>query len=330
MIRAGAEKVADRVLTVLAVVGVLCVVMTLMAAVFDLRVLVFKSGSMSPTIQTGAVALTRQVEAHDLEVGDIVSVPVDDTRVTHRIQSITRDGNEADLVLKGDANQTVDQEPYTVTSADRVLFDVPLLGYVVDAFSGPLGVFVGGMLAAVLLFLVLRPRPGRRRRRRGVQLVAAVVTVFLLVPGLLLSGRVTPTQAFWQDSGTVTSGNFAAHTVISQTMPTCTNEGGILGILGYARLHWNSVDPRYEYAWTATRVSNGAVLASGTVAPAATGAERTLDIRSSLLSLTIGSVFVDVTVRARLSASPTWQAGTTTTVRVQSSSVLLGISIRCA
>ncbi|ORI18646.1 signal peptidase I [Rhodococcus sp. 1163] len=146
-------------LTVGAISGLVCIGIALAAAIFGITPLVFRSGSMSPAIDTGALAFARSTPATELEVGDVVSVTnASGDRVTHRIESIeVVTGNSATLVLKGDANTDVDSEPYVVSEADRILFSVNRLGYVVTWLSGPVAVFAGGVLVGVLLMVAWRP-----------------------------------------------------------------------------------------------------------------------------------------------------------------------------
>ena len=222
----------ETALTVGAVLGLLCILATVLAVVLDVRPVVFRSGSMAPAIDTGALALSRTVDAGDLAVGDVVTVRDESgTRVTHRIRSLTRTGDQATLVLKGDANSVADASPYVVESVDRVVLDVPLLGYVVSALSGRAGTFGGGLLVGLLLTTVLRRRhdddatepatepagpvqvgppvaapvraplvPAGRRR---------VLTVLAVVGLAVLLAGTRSTSAAWTDDATVVSGSFS-------------------------------------------------------------------------------------------------------------------------
>ena len=150
-----------------AVLGALCLLLTMAAAVFGLRPLVFLSGSMSPTIETGALAISHEVSASGLRPGDVVSVPTHGgERVTHRIVAVAMDGEEAELTLRGDANATSDADTYRVSHADRVLFDVPLVGYAIGWMAGPVGLFLLGLYAAFLLSVVFKGSPERVRGGR--------------------------------------------------------------------------------------------------------------------------------------------------------------------
>jgi signal peptidase I len=243
------------VLTVGAVLGVVCLLLAAGSALFGLRPLVFRSGSMSPTIDTGALGLAREVDAAGLEVGDVVSVPTGDgERVTHRIVRVTHRGETATLALRGDANEAPDARTYVVGSADRVLLDVPLLGYAVSWVVGPAGLFLLGLYAAFLLSVLLRPEapaaprggpgddegggpapgggpgtstePGTgsdadRTTLRPGAVGRGIVVVAL---GVLVAGLaplpVTPTLAAWSDTASVGGSGFGVG-LPAPSGPTC-------------------------------------------------------------------------------------------------------------
>lgn len=163
----------DVVLNLGAGLGALCIAITLSGVLLDVTPLVFRSGSMSPEIRTGALALARGVDADEVREGDVVSVlSREGVRITHRVVSAEPNGDTTRLILKGDANPVADQEPYDVTEVDRVLVDVPWLGHVVSTLSGPVGLFLAGVLVSVLAFAAFgprrttAPRGGARRAER--------------------------------------------------------------------------------------------------------------------------------------------------------------------
>lgn len=142
-------------LNVGATLGLLCIVAALASLFFGVKPLVFRSGSMSPAIHTGALALSKTVPADELAVGDIVSVVNNQgTRITHRVAALEPSNGGVVLVtLKGDANKQPDLAPYPVTEADRVFFHVNGLGYVAAWLSSPLAIFLGGGLVGALIVL---------------------------------------------------------------------------------------------------------------------------------------------------------------------------------
>lgn len=316
-------------LTVGAILGTACIVLAIVGAAYNVKPLIFRSGSMGPTIPAGALGLAKPADASDLKVGDIVSVKSHGTRITHRIQRISVSGATADLTLKGDANRVPDAHSYRVKSADRVFFHLPYAGYFVSYASGPVGLIITGMLASMLLWLVVRPtrrggasRTGGARRGSGAALLLLGATV-------LTWGSLRPVAAWasFSDQGTVGSGSFSAHTVVSQAQPTCTDVNGFLGLGNIARLTWSQVNAKYEYYWE-LRTTGGTAVASGTVGSGtAQGGTVTLDISTGLIG---ANANYNVVVRARLASSTSWVASSATTTQVRRASIIIiGVSFRC-
>ena len=225
--------VVDRTLTLLAGFGVACVLVTLAGPAFGLHALFFRSGSMQPTIGTGAMALAVQVPVSEVRTGDVVSVTTPQgSRVTHRVVSRTGDA----LVLKGDANAVPDATPYRTETVDRVVTHVPMLGYVVGWLTGPLGLVLLGVLGLGLLALVVRPE-----LLAGVAVVT-IVTVAVLGPGQVRPGWAAP----WTDPATVSGSSYTAG-VVGAPVVTCTtglatvrfNWAAVPGATGY-RVHYGS------------------------------------------------------------------------------------------
>jgi signal peptidase I len=286
------------VLTASAVLGVACILTAIVCVTFGFRLLAFQSGSMSPTIDTGSLALARTVDAGDLAKGDVVSVhTATGSRVTHRIVGLQSHGHSATLELRGDANPVADAAPYTVSRADRVLFSVPYVGYLGSLLTSPLGlVMLGVYLCFLLSVLFERPRPPRSARRRdgpdpaesGSAPTAAVLTVLSLVVAAavgtsVLTIRSGGTLAFWTDPVTpVTTGALATATIAAPATFTC---GGI-GALGVT-FNWAAVPGATSY--TVHYGSNGGstVTTTGTTA--------------TVLSLGLGTAWVTATF-----GSTTW------------------------
>ncbi|MGW0173598.1 hypothetical protein ACWDUM_07105 [Rhodococcus sp. NPDC003322] len=155
----GRSRGREIALNVGAIAGLICVLAAAASFFFGIKPLVFRSGSMSPDIPTGALALARTTPAADLAVGDVVSVENEQgTRITHRIHDIVSgDSTGAVLILKGDANRDADISPYPVTEADRVFFSVPGLGYAVSWLSSPAAIFLGGAFVGGLMVLAFGP-----------------------------------------------------------------------------------------------------------------------------------------------------------------------------
>ncbi|MGU3292548.1 signal peptidase I [Williamsia sp. M5A3_1d] len=237
----------ETALTVGAVAGVLCVLAAVAAVAFGLSPLVFRTGSMAPTIGVGDVAIARSVPASSLAVGDIVSVNrPDGERVTHRVVSIdSRVGNSTTMTLRGDANNVADAAPYTVTTVDRVVFDIPKVGYVLGVLASPYAWVLTTLATLGLLWIAFGPdrrRPDRqspprhaapvattvRRRTVAVQGVAALLVIAAAVTGYT---RTSGTLAALTDSATA-SGTVSAIRPTAPASLSCVNQSGA------ARLSW--------------------------------------------------------------------------------------------
>lgn len=251
---AGLSKLQNALLTVGAVLGTLCLVLALAGVLLGVKPLMFRSGSMVPAIGTGALGISVPVDGRSIRPADVVSVHnAAGVRVIHRVVRSDVQGEATRLTLKGDANNVADSEPYVVDQADKVLFSVPALGYVIAWLSTPAATFLGGLLSAYLLFLAFRQtgdKPGRKRgsgrrsasgrdgsalrapepfrvrrgertRRAGLTAAAAVV---------LASGALTglpPARAAFIDTGAAGPINLTASTLPAPTL-TCQQRDVLL------------------------------------------------------------------------------------------------------
>ncbi|WP_194822420.1 signal peptidase I [Micromonospora sp. S-DT3-3-22] len=169
-------RVADLALTLLAVGGAVCVVLVPLALFFDISLVLFKTGSMGPTIPAGSLAVVREIPASEVAVGDVVTV--DRTPlppITHRVVDIADGGGPVRLLtLRGDANESNDAMPHAVTHVRLVEWSVPGLGYAVRTLSN---IYVTSMIAIGIAVIItwafwprdtspqtLRKRPWHRRR----------------------------------------------------------------------------------------------------------------------------------------------------------------------
>lgn len=134
--------------------GLICILLVPLALFFNISLVMFKTGSMSPTIPAGSLSVVRQIPASEIQVGDIVTVDRPGALpVTHRVTTIASGPTEHErtITLKGDANTTEDPAPYTVSTVKLAVFSVPNLAYVVVWFSNP---WVLGSLTLALTALV--------------------------------------------------------------------------------------------------------------------------------------------------------------------------------
>ena len=286
----------ETTLTIGAGLGLLCLLLAVVAPLFGIRLLVFESGSMAPTVEAGGLALSRTVPADELAVGDIVSVtPGSRQRITHRIVGIDRAGGQALLTLRGDANQAPDPDPYPVTEADRVLLHVNHLGFVADAVASPYALLLTGALVVGVLLLAFRtrgPREGAGRHRGAVAAVAVVVA--LVGAGAAVPSRVTATEAAFTDSAAV-SASVATTTVPVPATFTC----GGLGLFSVT-FNWAPVPGAFDYTLHYGAGGSQTVTVSGTS-------------RSIVAVISGGTAWVVANKRFPLGGSTTWSSAASNT-----------------
>ncbi len=276
------HRLREIVLTVGAVAGALCFAVGIATFAFGVTPLVVESGSMSPTIKTGALAIARDLPAKAFRVGDIVCIKTGaNVSVTHRIVKITQRPDSATIRLKGDANKVPDAQIYTVEHAGLILFSIPFAGRIVAAASGPIGLLLlGGYLAFVAMILTDERRkrrpagPGGVRkiegkghkegprkdtddpeppakknpaaepgRRRPIGGTRALTVAALLVGGLIsVEAAPQPTFAAWTDGVGVGTSALSTYTV---PVPGNFRCGG-LGVTS-VQFQWNAVAGATNY-----------------------------------------------------------------------------------
>ena len=116
------------------------------------RLLAIRSGSMTPSLGVGALALVLPAAPAHLTTGDVVTITLSGGAIlTHRIDAIVEQDDRRMFRLKGDANAAPD--PVLVLPdqlVGQVVLTLPLLGYLLAMMSVPIGVAsllsIGGLL----------------------------------------------------------------------------------------------------------------------------------------------------------------------------------------
>lgn len=91
------------------------------------------SGSMTPTLGVGSVAIDRPINSSEVRIGDVITFAdpyVKSRLVTHRVVGIIPTKLGPAYRTKGDANRN--RDPWTIRlngKVGRVAFGVPLAGY---------------------------------------------------------------------------------------------------------------------------------------------------------------------------------------------------------
>ena len=166
--RGPGRVIGDVLLWIAAIGGVICIVLVILAFTAQITLIMFRTGSMSPTIPAGSVAVVQRVPAGQIAVGDVVTVDrAGELPVTHRVTS-TGPGERPEervITMRGDANTTDDPFPYTVTSARIVLFSVPGIAVLIVSMGNPLVLGALTVAATALVVWAFWPRSGSESRR---------------------------------------------------------------------------------------------------------------------------------------------------------------------
>lgn len=133
------------------------------------------SGSMRPGFAVGGVVISERVPLKDLAVRDVIVFqrPNDPSvEMVHRIVAMTTNSSgQLAIKTRGDANTV--RDPWTLvphgSSAYRVRWSVPLIGYVAIAFQNHRGIAlaVTGLVLLLLALATAFGARGRRQRRGG-------------------------------------------------------------------------------------------------------------------------------------------------------------------
>lgn len=315
---------ADSLLWFAAAGGALCIVLVILAFTVNITLIMFSTGSMSPTIPAGSVAVVQRVPASDIQVGDIVTVDREGLLpITHRITSIEpgSTGDERVITMRGDANEQDDPHPYVVDSVRTVLWSVPELAKVIVWFGNPF--VLGGITlsASVLVGWAFWPRKDTTvpeqdsqqsvRCQRTVSLLLIGVGVTTGLTASALAGSATPAQA---NQLINISSSIATDEVYSldTSSPifwdltidaTDTPSNGALEVAvhatGDAELGLRAEIYRCQFAWSDTRcLSNESI-----VLPA-----RALQPNTSPLVLSVHETPAVEHLRLALTANPTAEA----------------------
>ncbi len=126
---------------------------------FGVGAAVVLSGSMEPELSVGDLLIV--VSCDSYEPRDVIVYQDGQTAITHRIVSIS---NTA-IVTRGDANNT-DDDPITFEQVKgKVVFSIPLVGYLVNMIKTPLGTVAILGLAVFLLERSFRTQKENDKRQ---------------------------------------------------------------------------------------------------------------------------------------------------------------------
>lgn len=150
-------------LSLLALGGIVCLALVVAALVFKVTVIMFATGSMSPTIPAGSIAFVREIPATEMRGGDVVTVSrATELPITHRVAEIVGvDGETVSFTMKGDANPGLDPVVYEQTHVRQVWWSIPGVAPVLAWFRQPVVLGVVTVTVATLVTWAFWPRRGQ-------------------------------------------------------------------------------------------------------------------------------------------------------------------------
>lgn len=165
------KKIISILVTALLILStVLCSVLAIKTAtgreptILGLRSFYLVSGSMEPTIPTGAAVIVQTNYNGTYKVGDVITFRSAESAIygmpnTHRIVDVIADGNSFRYVTKGDANNMVDQDTVSQDQIyGKVVWNtgsVKWVGTLLGLLTTPMGFIAVIMLPLLGLTMVL-------------------------------------------------------------------------------------------------------------------------------------------------------------------------------
>ena len=224
LLRAFQRKVTDLLLWTLGALGLVSLVGAIAAHVWGFSVILFSTGSMTPTIPAGSAALVRLVPASDLAVGDVTTIErPGQLPITHRITSIEPLAGSLStrvVTMRGDANPVDDPEPYVITDARLVVASMPgvaqfFVGLRDPRLLGLLAVLAGGLVtwafwprtarrataaaaAAVMVGSTLMVAPDAEAAETEHQVVGEHLVLTVISDDTAMSSMIPGTPVLWQ------------------------------------------------------------------------------------------------------------------------------------
>lgn len=137
--------------TLLIVVMLMSLCIGILPSLLGCRFEAIRSGSMSPAIDTGSLAITLPVNPYSIDIGDVIAFhpPSNpDSLVVHRVAGIDN-GGSLSFRTKGDANSATD--PYLLPAeavVGQVKYNIPWIGY------------LAGFIQSFFGFIILLAVPG--------------------------------------------------------------------------------------------------------------------------------------------------------------------------
>ena len=123
-----------------------------------LRLFTVQTGSMAPVLPSGSLIFT--LPSKDYRLGDIITFPNPNPShsntsltTTHRIFKLQIRAGQVHVITKGDANLVTDNQPVPFkTIIGRLVFSLPLLGFIIDFLKSKQGTALFAVPATLIVY----------------------------------------------------------------------------------------------------------------------------------------------------------------------------------
>lgn len=116
--------------SVIALVIIVILAIWFALGIFPIKPIAIATGSMTPAINIGDVAIIKKCNPNNLKVGDIIEYQMPDFTVVHRIVEIKQENGKFYFTTKGDNNSSNDKNLVTEEQLiGKCLFKIKYLGY---------------------------------------------------------------------------------------------------------------------------------------------------------------------------------------------------------
>lgn len=157
------KKICNIIASVMLTLILLIAFLLVGVRMFNVKPYTVLSGSMEPNYKVGSIVYVTKVDPFDLKEKDVITYVIGGgTVVTHRIVEVIYDNEEnptqVSFRTKGDNNNSEDGgEPIAARQVlGKVVFTVPLLGYIANFVQNPPGrVMTLGICVALLVLFFL-------------------------------------------------------------------------------------------------------------------------------------------------------------------------------
>ncbi len=142
--------------TIIVSVCVIIAILIIGMKLLGVQMFTVLSGSMEPEYPTASLIFVKEVEASELEIGDVITFRLgENTTATHRIVEVIEDSDKIMFRTKGDANDIEDASPVASTSViGTPFFTIPEAGHIANYVQTPSGKkSVAAIGAALILFV---------------------------------------------------------------------------------------------------------------------------------------------------------------------------------